>query len=159
MSYSTYITTWDTNKPYQQVQEMINKSVLKTNTRIILSFASFNFSNTNYIPGINNMNIDDLKKISTTDSSLNQSKMIMMSVATQAGPGFQSDVKEYIDQVYGMINYNLNVNFDGRKVVGDNPNDINDKKYGNPNVKSTDVENTMHGTHVAGIIAQTITKR
>ncbi len=98
--------------------------------------------------------VDDLKKVSTTDSSLNQSKMIMMSVATQAGPGFQSDIKEYIDQVYDMLNYNLNVNFDGRKVVGDNPEDINDKKYGNGNVKGTDVENTFHGTHVAGIIAQ-----
>lgn len=98
--------------------------------------------------------IDDLKKITTTDASLNQSKMIMMSVATQAGPNFQSDIKEYIDQVYDMLNYNLNVNFDGRKVVGDNPNDINDKKYGNANVKGPVVEDALHGTHVAGIIAQ-----
>ena len=98
--------------------------------------------------------IDDLKKVTTTDTALNQSKMIMMSVATQAGPGFQSDIKDYIDQVYGMLNYNLNVNFDGRKVVGDNPNDINDKKYGNANVKGSDVENAFHGTNVSGIIAQ-----
>ena len=97
---------------------------------------------------------DDLKKVTTTDTGLNQSKMIMMSVATQAGPGFQSDIKDYINQVYGMINYNLNVNFDGRKIVGDNPDDINDKNYGNPNVKSLDVENTFHGTNVSGIIAQ-----
>ena len=98
--------------------------------------------------------IEDLKKVTTTDTALNQSKMIMMSIATQAGPGFQSDIKDYIDQVYGMINYNLNVNFDGRKIVGDNPNDINDKKYGNANVKGLDVENAFHGTNVSGIIAQ-----
>ncbi len=98
--------------------------------------------------------LEDLKKISTTDQSLNQSKMIMTAVATQAGPGFQSEIKEYIDQVYGMLNYNLNVNFDGRKVVGDNPDDINDKKYGNGNVKGPDVEHALHGTHVAGIVAQ-----
>ncbi|MES2746808.1 MAG: S8 family serine peptidase, partial [Bacteroidota bacterium] len=71
--------------------------------------------------------VDDLKSITTTDTSLNQSKMIMMSVAAQAGPSFQSEIKEYVDQVYGMLNYNLNVNFDGRKAVGDNPEDINDK--------------------------------
>ena len=98
--------------------------------------------------------VDDLKKVTTTDTALNQSKMIMMSVATQAGPGFQSEIKEYINQIYDMLNYNLNVNFDGRKVVGDNPNDINDKKYGNANVKGPDVEDALHGTHVAGIIAQ-----
>ena len=98
--------------------------------------------------------LEDLKKISTTDQSLNQSKMIMTAVATQAGPSFQSEIKEYIDQVYGMLDYNLNVNFDGRKVVGDNPDDINDKKYGNGNVKGPDVEHALHGTHVAGIVAQ-----
>lgn len=98
--------------------------------------------------------IDDMKKITTSDATLNQSKMIMMSIATQAGPGFQSDIKEYIDQIYGMLNYNLNVNFDGRKVVGDNPDDINNKNYGNGNVKGPDVEDALHGTHVAGIIAQ-----
>ena len=97
---------------------------------------------------------DDLKKVTTTDKALNQSKMIMMSIAAQAGPEFQSNIKEYIDQVYSTLNYNLNVNFDGRKIVGDNPDDINDKKYGNPNVKSLDVENTFHGTNVSGIIAQ-----
>lgn len=96
----------------------------------------------------------DLKAITTTVASLNQSKMIMMSIATQAGEGFQDEVNDYIEQVYDMINYNLNVNHDGRKLVGDNPNDINDKKYGNGNVKGPDVTDGLHGTHVAGIIAQ-----
>ncbi len=98
--------------------------------------------------------IDDLKAIKTTDASLNQSKMIMTSVATQAGVGFQDEIKSYIDYVYGQLNYNLNVSFDGRKVVGDNPDDINDKKYGNGNVKGPDVTDAEHGTHVSGIIAQ-----
>ena len=98
--------------------------------------------------------VDDSKKITTTDSSLNQSKMIMISVASQIGDSFQEDLKEQINQVYDMLNYNLNVNFDGRKLVGDNPDDINDKKYGNANVKGPDVEDALHGTHVAGIIAQ-----
>ena len=96
----------------------------------------------------------DLKSITTTDANLNQSKMIMTSVATQAGEGFQDEIKEYIDYVYKQLNYNLNVNHNGRKLVGDNPNDINDKKYGNGNVKGPDVTDGLHGTHVAGIIAQ-----
>lgn len=98
--------------------------------------------------------IEDLKKISTTDSSLNQNKNIMLSVASQVGPNFHADLKEQMDQVYDMLNYNLNVKHDGRKAVGDNPDDINDKKYGNGNVKGPDVTDGLHGTHVAGIIAQ-----
>ncbi|KGD68723.1 S8 family peptidase [Flavobacterium aquatile] len=98
--------------------------------------------------------VEDLKKISTTDSALNQNKMIMLSVASQVGPNFHSDLKEQMDQVYDMLNYNLNVKHDGRKAVGDNPDDINDKKYGNGNVKGPDVTDGLHGTHVAGIIAQ-----
>ncbi len=58
-----------------------------------------------------------------------------------------------MDQVYNMLNNNLNVNFDGRK-VGDNPDDMKETHYGNGNVKGPNVEDALHGTHVAGIIAQ-----
>jgi subtilisin family serine protease len=99
--------------------------------------------------------IEDLNAITTTDEKLSKSKMIMSSIAGQAGPGFQEEIKGYIDYIYDQLNYNLNVDFDGRKIVGDNPNDINDRKYGNGNVKGPNVEDALHGTHVAGIIAQT----
>jgi cell wall-associated protease len=48
----------------------------------------------------------------------------------------------------------LNKEFDGRKIVGDNPEDIKDTKYGNNTVYGPDKEEALHGTHVAGIIAQ-----
>lgn len=96
---------------------------------------------------------DDLKKIVTTDASLNQSKMIMTSVASQMGQNFQEELKSQMDYVYDQINYNLNVNFSGRK-VGDNPDDMTEIHYGNGNVKGPNVEDALHGTHVAGIIAQ-----
>jgi subtilisin family serine protease len=96
----------------------------------------------------------DIKGITTADPELTKSKAIMTQIAMQAGEGFQEEIKSYIDYVYDNLNYNLNVNFDGRKTVGDNPNDINDKKYGNGNVKGPDVVKGEHGTHVSGIIAQ-----
>jgi len=51
-----------------------------------------------------------------------------------------------------QVNYNLNKDFDGRKIVGDNPYDINDTNYGNGNPMNR-VKDESHGTHVAGIIA------
>lgn len=41
---------------------------------------------------------------------------------------------------------------DYRKVLGDNPNDINDTNYGDGNVQPA-LETEMHGSHVSGIIA------
>ncbi|MDP2088492.1 MAG: S8 family peptidase [Flavobacteriaceae bacterium] len=47
---------------------------------------------------------------------------------------------------------NYDILFDGRAVVGDNPDDFNDRNYGNPNVLGVD-EEEIHGTHVTGIVA------
>ncbi|RZJ67970.1 MAG: peptidase S8 [Flavobacterium sp.] len=101
-----------------------------------------------------NYTVEELKAISTTDSNLNRSKMVMMSVIQQTGPGFNEDLNEYKKQISDQLNYNLNLEFDGRKVVGDNPEDINDKNYGNNRVYAIDKDDSLHGTHVAGIIAQ-----
>jgi len=54
-------------------------------------------------------------------------------------------VKYYGDQ----INFNYNVDFDPRNIVGDNPNDVKEHFYGNNDIKGPDA---LHGSHVAGII-------
>ena len=98
--------------------------------------------------------IEDLNGIVTTDPDLTKSKMIMTRILTNAGPTFRSEIEEYSKYVYGQLDYNLNKEFDGRKVVGDNPEDIKNTKYGNNIVYGPDKEEALHGTHVAGIIAQ-----
>jgi subtilisin family serine protease len=56
------------------------------------------------------------------------------------------EYKKYYDD---NLKYNLNPDFDDRSLIGDNPNDINDKYYGNNDYEGPDA---LHGTHVAGII-------
>ena len=97
--------------------------------------------------------VADLKAITSTEGTLSKSKMIMTSIASQAGDKFQDEINEYSKYIYDQLNYNLNVNFNGRK-TGDNPDDMKETHYGNGNVKGPDVEDALHGTHVAGIIAQ-----
>jgi len=60
--YSTYITYWD-NDPYIQVQDMISKQVILPTTRIILAFASFNFSSPLYIPGLGALTIQQVQQL------------------------------------------------------------------------------------------------
>ena len=58
-------------------------------------------------------------------------------------------IKHYEDR----LKYGLNKEFNPRKVLNDNPDDINNKIYGNNNVIGPTAEGALHGTHVAGIIA------
>jgi subtilisin family serine protease len=49
-----------------------------------------------------------------------------------------------------QLRYNLNPNYNPRHLVGDDPNDLRNRFYGNNDYKGPDA---AHGTHVAGIIA------
>jgi cell wall-associated protease len=53
------------------------------------------------------------------------------------------------EQISGMLEYNLNPEFNDRGIVGDDPNDFTQVKYGNNDVEGPDA---LHGTHVGGII-------
>lgn len=100
--------------------------------------------------------LEDLSTITSADPKVLQSKKVMTQIFTNAGSTFdpESELKEYGEQVYDQLNYNLNKEFDGRKIVGDNPEDIKNTRYGNNIVFGPDKEKALHGTHVAGIIAQ-----
>ncbi|HHB51593.1 MAG TPA: peptidase S8, partial [Saprospiraceae bacterium] len=60
-------------------------------------------------------------------------------------------IKRFTNYVDAQLKYNLNVDFNGR-VQGDDPDDYNDRDYGNPNVIPPS-EEELHATHVGGIIA------
>lgn len=98
--------------------------------------------------------LEDVKAIESTDPSVLKSKQVMMSIIGQAGPEFRNELNGYKEQVYDMLNYNLNKEFDGRKALGDNPDDMKNIHYGNNTVYGPNKEDALHGTHVAGIIAQ-----
>jgi len=61
-SYTTYVTTWDTG-PLTQIEDMINSGVIQQNTRVVLAFASFNFSSTDYIPGFGDISMEQTQEI------------------------------------------------------------------------------------------------
>lgn len=61
-------------------------------------------------------------------------------------------VTEGITHLDSRLNFHLNLDFNGREKVGDNPYDINDLGYGNGNPQNL-VKEESHATHVAGIIA------
>lgn len=99
--------------------------------------------------------LEDVKAITSDSETINNSKAFFTRVLSRVSlADFSEQVKGGVDHFNDQLNYNLNPDFDGRKVVGDNPNDINDTKYGNNNVVGPNPEDALHGTHVAGIVAQ-----
>jgi chitinase len=65
MSFTTYIESWNSTNPVSVVLDMLNKGALSKNSRIVLSFASFNFDSTSYVPGIENMSMSDIVNLTT----------------------------------------------------------------------------------------------
>ncbi len=59
----------------------------------------------------------------------------------------KKEATEYFDN---GLKYSYNTDFNPRTIVGDDPNDLTNRSYGNNDVQGPDA---MHGTHVAGIIA------
>lgn len=95
----------------------------------------------------------DVAAIKPTDEAMQQHVGMVLQVFSFADdvPSFIKDISGGITQITDMLNYNLKVDFDGRTVVGDNPYDIKDSKYGNGNPQQR-FDDESHGTHVAGII-------
>jgi subtilisin family serine protease len=73
-------------------------------------------------------------------------------------PSTLEELKAGVTYFQTQLDYNLNLDFDGRKSVGDNPYDLNNLGYGNGNPGIRDQEES-HGTHVAGILGAKRTNR
>ncbi|MBI2259716.1 MAG: S8 family peptidase [Flavobacteriia bacterium] len=98
--------------------------------------------------GKKNYTKKDLEKWKPTDEQMSQIKDLALAI--ENGELSDEAIKEQKDQVYAMVNYHYNVNYNDREIVGDNPKDFSQKNYGNNDVEGPDA---LHGTHVGGIIA------
>lgn len=92
--------------------------------------------------------------------SLDQSDTLAAKITAVKGyldKGYAEDVSSLFESIKGAIDYfngqlefNYNVDYDPRNIVGDNYFNSSEKNYGNNDVKGPDAG---HGTHVSGIIA------
>ncbi len=61
-----------------------------------------------------------------------------------------AELRDGTKELQNRLDYNLNLDYDPRSIVGDNYANQDERYYGNPDIKGPDAG---HGTHVAGIIA------
>jgi subtilisin family serine protease len=99
--------------------------------------------------------VAEVKAIESADAAVMESKVFMTRMLSFGLPvpelktAIQGDVDGFNTLLSGD---NLKQNY--RAVLGDNPDDITDVKYGDNNVMGPDKKEILHGTHVAGIVAQ-----
>ena len=104
----------------------------------------------------------DLNALESEDEVVLYAKSILLRIADNVDEdedmsSFLDELNEYVAYIqeavdhYRVISeYGYNPDFDPRPIVGDNYEDVNERHYGNNDVKGPD---SKHGTHVSGIIA------
>tara|TARA_B100000989_G_scaffold297336_1_gene282861 strand:- start:2726 stop:4282 length:1557 start_codon:yes stop_codon:yes gene_type:complete len=101
--------------------------------------------------GDKEINLNEVKSLSSVSSETSDAIRFL-----EYAKEFSIDqklIKKALKQCEDALNYHHNLDFDGRIVVGDNPDDFSDQNYGNSNVSGPNGTDNSHGTHVAGIIA------
>ena len=99
--------------------------------------------------------LEEVKTIDSKDTLVQNSKMIIGRLFSYGMPiaDLKTEIQKELDAKDELLKKN-DLDTDYRKVLGDNPNDITNTTYGNNNVIGPDKNEALHGTHVAGIVAQ-----
>ena len=91
---------------------------------------------------------EDLARVNSTNDRVQASKHWIQQTYNMGLTN--EDLDKIMDQNDKFMKYYLNKTLDSRKIVGDDPDDITDTNYGNPDVIGPRPD---HGTSVSGVIA------
>jgi cell wall-associated protease len=122
----------DNYKSYKRAMDKLEKDIKKQRKVDTVMYADF----AAYVPG------EDMSKLYDAFKSLMPNEAAFTAL--------HNDISEGIKELSDRVDFNLNLDFDPRSIVGDDYENVNEHNYGNPDVKGPDAS---HGTHVAGIIA------
>ena len=108
--------------------------------------------------GKENYTKKELAAMEATTQEMQQYKSMLTQIQNNVNENIPKALEELDDAITYFserLDTHFNLNLNGRAIVGDDPYDITDTKYGNNNVTgpTKDKEDIKHGTHVAGIIA------
>ncbi|MDT0651161.1 S8 family peptidase [Autumnicola edwardsiae] len=101
---------------------------------------------------------EELSALQPDNQQMAQYKGMLAQIQNNVNENIPEALEELDDAIeyyQSRLDSHLNLELDGRAIVGDDPYNINDINYGNNEVDgpTPDKEDVKHGTHVAGIIA------
>jgi subtilisin family serine protease len=140
-------------KTYQEAKEKVEKELKEAKSGLeVYSKLKKQLDELKAAMGTEEFTADEVNDFKTADEEFNKLKTGIAG-AMKNGVSFNEiydEVEEGYNHFNSQVRYQLNPEYDARKIVGDNPEDYSQKIYGNNHVKGPEA---MHGTHVAGIIA------
>ena len=121
------------NQTINRIQNL-SRMMVKSDSLLIIATENEDYS------------IDEAKKLTSKSNEVDEAiKFLEFAKSNNwTQTGFLDAIKYY----QSSNNFHNNVEFDGRAIVGDDPDDFNDKNYGDGNV----TDKNKHGTHVSGIV-------
>lgn len=141
--YNTYLACKHDFKEHYDMSMKRYKSIISFDSKLKRADAAIK----KYLnkDKLNRFQIDN---ISTTNKELLRAKRFYQAI--YKGGFKRKSYKKMKSKIEEAINMHLNLDFQPRKIISDNLADINDRSYGNNDVKCM---RSDHGTFVAGIIA------
>jgi len=129
----------------------IEKAIAKNNETInrIQQLSMMLFKSDSLIAsaiGKDDYSLEEAKNISPKSVKMDESLRFLNFA--KANNWTRQGFLEAIEYYKSSNDFHNNVDFNGRGVVGDNPDDFNDRDYGDSNVS----DRHKHGTHVSGIV-------
>jgi subtilisin family serine protease len=139
---------------YQKMQKQYDDRMAKAQegfTQYSMLASIFESAQTNISNhlGKETYTLEEVKAIQPTDEMMQASVEFVILAMEQ---GFAGELADGVKHFETMMNYQLNLDFDPRELVGDNYADVNERYYGNNHIDGPEGE---HGTHVGGIVAAT----
>jgi subtilisin family serine protease len=139
---------------YQKMQKQYDDRMAKAQegftqySKLASIFESAQTNISNHL-GKETYTLEEVKAIQPTDEMMQASVEFVILAMEQ---GFAGELADGVKHFETMMNYQLNLDFDPRELVGDNYADVNERYYGNNHIDGPEGE---HGTHVGGIVAAT----
>jgi subtilisin family serine protease len=90
---------------------------------------------------------DNVKALDPSDSAVARSKQLYLVLISRGAT--PQAISEALTELQARLDYELNLDFDPRPIVGDNYADVYQSNYGNGDVMGPDAK---HGSHVTGIV-------
>ena len=100
--------------------------------------------------GKEDFSIDEAEALSPISVELSEAIRLMQYV-DELGIT-EEDLTAAMKQYQDALDYHHNLDFEGRSLVGDDPDNFDDQKYGDPHVRGPKEADIDHGTHVGGIV-------
>jgi subtilisin family serine protease len=131
------------------------KSKLDFYEKILSATIRFNKLLTAYLD-VDELSLDLVQGIISPDEQITQAASFLGNILglyeDYTLDQILNEIEEGVNHYRIEVEYNYNLDFETPSIVGDNPNRLLEKGYGNNDVIGLGTDN-FHGTHVAGIIA------